>query len=176
MTAPIIGGMGRGQADDAGDQTASARTRDATRPDPYDERFDALFDFAEHDYDPRWDYELRLDQLDHPLYKLAQQATAELAAREDTPFDRAHVFPADLSAAANPSGVDAVGVYCAGTYTEPVILIDIDAHWTADVISPEAEISRTTEHELMHAIQEWRGEGASDWADEDEAERGLSAS
>jgi hypothetical protein len=155
--------MGRGGGETEAPEPAPARAaydEDAAEDERYDERFACL----EHDYDPRWDYILRADQFEHPLALLAQQRLDELAAREDTPFERAHVHPADLTRGPH-AGQNPVGVYCSGTYNEPVVLIDIDAH-----AGYEDQVVKTVEHEIAHAIQEWSGEGAMDWADEDEAE------
>jgi hypothetical protein len=139
-------------------------------PDPYDERFDHLFEGHQHDYDPRWDYELRADQFDDPLLAIARERMDGLAAREDTPFEHGHVFPARLDEQHTPSGHDLAGVYCAGTYIEPIILIDLDSHRELeskqDILR---EIIQTVDHEVAHAIHE-HADPEGSWADEDAAE------
>lgn len=104
------------QADDCGE---------ARRPDPWDDRFDQLFSFREHDYDPRWHYseQLRLDLLEDPRYREAEAELKRLARDPRTPFVSGRIFPADLL-----ESFGAVAIYCAGTYNEPVILLDLDAH------------------------------------------------
>lgn len=119
----------------------------------------------EHDYDPEQDYVLRYDQFDHPLIQQAQQRLNELAARPDTPMNPerpGRVFPADLSKAGpNPASEDGVATYCNGTYNEPCILFDVDAHK-----GYEDQVGKSVEHEVAHAIQDWNGHDF----DEDEAE------
>lgn len=135
-----------------------------------DERYDHLFEFQEHDYDPRWDYEIDYSLLDDPLLKLAQQRLDQLAQRSDTPFERGHVYPVQLSSSRYQS--EAVGVYCSGTYNEPVILIDIPQHDNINVLDPEDEVIRTIDHEVAHAIREADYDPMfnDDWVDEEEAE------
>lgn len=60
----------------------------------YDDSIDErVLNFREHDYDPRWDYEIDYERLDHPLTQLGQQRMDELASRPDTPFERGcHAF------------------------------------------------------------------------------------
>jgi hypothetical protein len=136
-----------------------------------EERFEREYRPQEHDYDPRWDYVLRLDQLDDPLLAVARERLGELAARDDTPFERGHVIPARLDAAHTPGSQDGVGVYCSGTYCEVVILVDLDAHRRhSDHGEAEHQIIRTVEHEVVHAIQEHGSDPNEGWADEDEAE------
>lgn len=113
---------------------------------------------TEHDYSPDWDYDVRDDQMDDPRLKMAQKRMDELAQSQETPFERGHVFPANL-------GGDVVGVYASGTYNEPVVLVDLDAHE-----GYEDQIGKTVEHEIVHAIQESNFEGEGEWADEDDAE------
>ena len=130
--------------------------------DPHDEYWNDLFIYEQHDYDPRWDYELRVDQLSDPLFQLAQRRLAVLAASEQTPFERAHVYPANLSSGPFSGPV---GIYCSGTYNEAVILIDLDAHE-----GYEDQIMKTLEHEVVHAIQESEWDGNGEWAGEEQAE------
>jgi hypothetical protein len=143
--------------------------------DPDDERFDDQFEMVEHDYDPRSEYTLRADQFDDPLLRAARERMNELAARNDTPFERGHVFPARLDEQHNLSGTAAAGIYCSGTYNEPVVLIDLDAHRAleeeeftrdGDVLR---EVQRTVDHEAAHAIQE-HADREGNWADEEVAE------
>lgn len=112
----------------------------------YREDLEPLFCFTEHDYDPRWDYLVRTEYLDHPLIKRGRDILDDLSRRDDSCFKVAHVFPAELSD-------DIVACYCSGTYAEPVILIDISAHkdhWD--------QLYVTLRHEIEHALQESRGE------------------
>jgi hypothetical protein len=109
--------------------------------------FDECVRFSEHDYDPRWDYEINYGQLDHELVVLAQGRMDELSQRDDTPFERGHVFPADLSGVSR-DGSGVAAIYAMGTYNEPVVLIDLDPHNADDVISPHAEIVHSIDHEV----------------------------
>lgn len=106
-----------------------------------------------HDYDPWADYELRPDHADHELLGLAQQVADRICTRADVPFDCARVFPADLSHRGDAA------VYCFGTSAAPVVLIDLDAHTEPQIIDPAAEIRRSVEHELRHALQEHAADG-----------------
>lgn len=119
------------------------------------------FEMREHDYDPRWDYDVQEDQLNHPLIQQAQRIMDQRAKDPDTPFERGHVYPA-------PLGDKGVGVYCNGTANEPVVLVDLKQHE-----GYEDQIPTTVNHEIAHAIQEgnWDGHGnVGDVFDEDEAE------
>lgn len=119
-----------------------------------DDRYEELFCSAgEHDYDPNDDYRIVVEHLEHPMLDLARGRAAQIAALPDTPFARAHVFPADLS------GTGAVAFYCNGTYAEPVIVIDLDQIRSGEVI----------DHELRHAMQE-AGAADDQWGDEADAE------
>lgn len=145
-------------------QKLSSDINDIDTMDIDDERFDEIFTYTEHDYDPRWDYNICLDQLNppHPLLKVAQNRADFLATLDETPFEKAHVYPAVLNE-------NVVALYCSGTYCEPIFLINIKAHEDPEVISPLDEIRRSVDHEATHAIQE-HDNGESDWADEDHAE------
>lgn len=101
-----------------------------------------------HEYDPDWDYDIQMSHLNHPVIQRAQKHLEHLAELDSTPFTPDHpgrVFPVDLTYRND------VGVYCSGTYMEPCILIDVEAH--DDIM----EIERTVNHEVKHAIQESQG-------------------
>jgi len=123
----------------------------------WDEKYAPLFEMQAHDLDPRDDYEIRVDQLSHPLLQEAERHIARILSGEDAFFERAHVYPAREGMG------QSVGMYCVGTYVEPVILIDIDAH-----SGYEEQIIITVEHELRHAMQEWEDPDTD--FDEDDAE------
>lgn len=121
----------------------------------------------EHDYDPEWDYKLRYDQMDHPMIQQANQRLQELAKRDDTPMNPerpGRVFPAELPE-------NTVALYCSGTYQEPCILFNVNAHQ-----GYEDQVNKTVDHEVRHAMQEadwvpkWPGQPYGPWANEDDAE------
>jgi hypothetical protein len=119
---------------------------------------------TEHDYDPEWDYEIDYHFLDHPLVKKAQEHLQQLAELQDTPFNPE--LPGKVFPSSSIANRQAIALYCTGTYTEPVILIDLTAH--IDLFGNQApfQITRSIEHEVYHAIQESEGLPM----DEDDAE------
>ena len=121
----------------------STSTKFIEQSDPI---IDSRFATIEHDYDPRWDYEIQTDLLGCDQLSFAQIVMDRLATMESTPFDTGHVHPADLA----PS---TVGLYCSGTYCEPIVLIDIAAHRD---YTPR-DIEKTITHEVFHAMQDWSG-------------------
>lgn len=131
--------------------------------DPFD-RYDDRFATVEHDYDPRDEYEIVYEHVDGDAHRFAQ-GIADGCLGEEVPFERVHVWPVSLPG-------DAVGMYCNGTYLEPVVLVDVDriAEHVEDDADLLYEIRRTVEHEVAHAIQESEWDGEGDWADEGWAE------
>ena len=106
----------------------------------------------EHDYDPEWDYEINYEQLDDPLILMAQAHLERLARLEETPFcaeTPGRVFPCSPL-----HNGEAVAVYCNGTYLEPAILIDLDAHKSNGDLG---QIIRSINHEVYHSIQDSEG-------------------
>jgi len=120
-----------------------------------------------HDYDPTWDYTVAFEYREHPLFLGAERTVAEMCARAasnpEIHFDSARVFPAHLDGP--------VAIYVHGTSSEPVVLVDIDAHVEhADTEDQMAAVMSSVVHELRHAVQEDRDYDAC----EDEAEHGSS--
>ena len=93
----------------------------------------------EHDYDPRNDYEIWVDQLNHPLLKIARERINRIAASPEAFFERAHIYPAREGMGKE------FAMYCNGAHTEPVLLINLDAH--RDYEDQTASVTRAL-HEL----------------------------
>lgn len=166
-------GRGAGQSKDAGAPTALSRRSHEKGTDFWDRQwgseFDRYFEMTEHDYDPRNDFEIRLDQLDHPDIRLAQGWLDRFARSKQSWFEKAHVYPAREGMG------QAVGMYITGSYDEPVIMVNLDAHELPDDHYPMPELKhqeitqavfKTVQHELRHAWQDWMGLPG----DEDDAE------
>lgn len=113
-----------------------------------------------HDYDPAWDYEIDEtppQELAAIAQKVCQSYYAELQ-RKGIIDDWMFGFEVW---AANLGEHDAVAMYINGTYSWPVVLIDLRAHQGyAD------QIGKSIYHELIHAVQESKDEEF----DEDTAE------
>lgn len=100
-----------------------------------------------HDYDPRWDYDVREDLFDHPYQVAAQHRMDELAQRSDTPFLHGHVYPWD-------SDGKSAAVYCNGTSGEPCVMFDPLLHERMDQEGYGNQSAKTVDHEVRHAMQE----------------------
>lgn len=123
---------------------------------PEDEFYGASGWTGEHDYDPGWDYEVRADLAGHPLMAIAQAECERIVALDSTPWSEARVFAAELDEAN-------VSRYCFGTARAPVIVLDIEAHSSPDVIDSEAEVRRSVAHGLRLALQELAAGGEPDF-------------
>lgn len=138
---------------------------------------DAYLAVSEHDVDPRWHYDedlFRLGDLADPAMDAAVTYLVTRSNDPDTPFTRGILVPADLSSVPSRDGSRVLGIYCVGSYLEPVILLDLAAHREVAAGDDLTRALRdTVEHEIRHAKQESEWDGVGEWVDEDAAEGGV---
>ena len=127
---------------------------------------------SEHDYQPHWDYEEEEDLFKYStLVNAFGQAKEEIEMLVLSSFDFCDGF--DVFFAKNIPR-DKIAMYVDGTYSHPVIIVDLEAidkamdkHY---VRGQEEQIARDTiMHELTHAVQEAEGREY----DEEEAEGSI---
>lgn len=124
---------------------------------------------SSHDYDPEWDYEIETNQ--EKVNQIKQIIKQQLPSIQEYVKQKLNVPTFQIHFVKDLEGD--VARYVDGTYDDPVVLIDADAHLqgTEDISHLTHEIITSIVHELAHAYEEMREEDHDEDFAEGEGQR-----